>query len=190
MIPMITDRLTNLRQAGSVLVERHRGQAINMVQACEHSAAALAGLLAQEFRSFSDVAVYEGEPVVFLKRAQLFVSDLWGAFRGKGWGRFDDMEALTAFADYKLPQLLREYGVLRYTPTLAERIDQRVIIPAGSPEEVEIRAATVQAVDLLSDCLRAEGVDVLPFQVDWLLWQSAQGMTMVHPYHLTRTIFY
>ncbi|MSQ28789.1 MAG: hypothetical protein EXR51_11755 [Dehalococcoidia bacterium] len=190
LIPMITDRLTNLREVGSVLLERHRGQAINLVQACEHSAAALARSLAQEFRSFADVAVYEGEPVVFLKRAQLLVSDLWGAFRARGWGRFDDMEALTAFADYKLPQLLREYGVLRYTSTLAGRIDQRAVILAGSPEEVEIRAATVQAVDLLSDCLRAEGIEVLPFQVDWLLWQSAQGVTMAHPYHLTRTIFY
>ncbi len=185
LIPLITDRMNNLREAGRVLLEHYGGQFINAIEAVEGRADRLALLLAHDFPSFSDVATYKGRQVPIYKRAQLLVSDLWGAFGGKGRGRFDNMEVLTAFADYKLPQLLREHGVLVYAPDIADRIDRRDIIPAGSVEEVEIRAATVQACELL-----AEKTGVLPFQVDWLLWQQSQGHPMTHPYHLTRTVYY
>jgi len=95
------------------------------------------------------------------------------------------MDALTAFADYKLPQILREHGVLHYSPQLAADVNTRTIIAAGSPQEIEIRAGTVQASELL-----AEKLGMPAFKVDWLLWNQAQGMKMQHPYHLTRTIYY
>jgi hypothetical protein len=190
LIPMITDRLNNLREAGRVLVERWQGQMVNLLEATRHDAPAAVAAIVTEFPSFWDAAPYGETEVCFHKRAQLLVSDLWGAAGGRGWGRFAGMDALTAFADYKLPQLLREHGVLAYEADLAARIDARSLLPAGSPEEVEIRAATVQAVDLLAAALAAQGVDILPFQVDWLLWQSAQGRAAAHPYHLTRTMYY
>jgi len=191
LIPLIADRLNNLREVGQVLIGRYRGQFINAIGAAQvEGAARLVELLAKEFPSFNDVARYEGSEVYFYKRAQLLVSDLWGAYGGKGWGAFHDMEALTAFADYKLPQLLREYGALAYSPDLAAKVDSRTLIPAGSMEEVEIRAATVQACELLHRDLAQRGLAILPFQVDWLLWNQSQEHRMQHPYHLTRTIYY
>ncbi len=191
LIPLIADRLNNLREVGQVLIERYRGQFINAISAAQaKGAASLVELLAKEFASFNDVARYDGEEVHFYKRAQLLVSDLWGAYGGKGWGAFHDMEVLTAFADYKLSQLLREYGVLAYSPELAAKVDSRTLIPAGSTEEVEIRAATVQACELLQRALAQRGLAILPFQVDWLLWNQSQEHKMEHPYHLTRTIYY
>jgi hypothetical protein len=39
---------------------------------------------------------------VFLyKRAQIFVGDVYGAFKGLGLGRFDDIDKITMFADYR-----------------------------------------------------------------------------------------
>lgn len=190
LIPLIADRLNNLREVGQVLLEKHQGQFIHALAAAEGSAARLVALLSQDFPSFNDVAQCQGREVRFYKRAQLLVSDLWGAFDGKGWGGFADLEVLTAFADYKLPQVLREYGVLEYSPELAAKVDVRSTIPAGSPEEVEVRAATVQACELLRDKLTELGILLCAFQVDWLLWQEAQGMKAKHPYHLTRTICY
>ena len=172
------------------MLERYQGQFINAVSRAEGSAARLAELVVHDFPSFNDVAEYRGEQVRFYKRAQLLASNLWGAFGGKTWGAFSDMGALTAFADYKLPQLLREYGVLEYSPELAARVDSRTMLLAGSPEEVEIRAATVQACELLRDELAELGISFWAFQIDWLLWNQAQGMPMQHPYHLTRTIYY
>ena len=190
LIPLIADRLNNLRQVGRVLLERYQGQFINAISRAEGSAARLVELVVRDFPSFNDVAEYQGQQVRFYKRAQLLASDLWGAFGGKAWGAFSDLEALTAFADYKLPQLLREYGVLEYSPELAARVDSRTMLLAGSPEEVEIRAATVQACELLRDELAELGISFWAFQIDWLLWNQAQRMPMQHPYHLTRTIYY
>ncbi|MBI2885935.1 MAG: hypothetical protein HYY02_01870 [Chloroflexi bacterium] len=190
VIPLMADRLNNLREAGQALLDRYRGQFIHAITAAEGSAARLVALLARDFPSFRDVAEYGGQPVPLYKRAQLLVSDLWGAYGGRSWGAFSDMEALTAFADYKLPQMLREQGVLEYSPELARKVDTRALILAGSPEEVEMRAATVQACELLRDALAEAGVPLMAFQVDWLLWQQSQGVAAQHPYHLTRTIYY
>ena len=127
----------------------------------------------------------------FLKRAQILVSDLWGAFGGKGLGAFSDMASLTAFADYRIPQILRSLGVIVYTDELAEKIDRELPLPSGSPEEVEIRAATVQGVEAIVKALADIGVPALSFGVDWLLWhESHRPEHNRKPYHLTRTIFY
>lgn len=39
-----------------------------------------------------------GREVWLLKRAQIFVGDVWGAFGGRGCGAFHDIGCLTAFA--------------------------------------------------------------------------------------------
>lgn len=190
MPPMLFDRLNNLREAGRVLQERYRGQFMHAIRRAKGSAAYLVALLAHDFPSFNDAAEHDGQEVYFYKRAQLLVSDLWGAFGGTGHGEFRDLEVLTAFADYKLPQLLRHHGVLAYAPELAATVDGRAIIAQGSEQEVEIRAATVQACELLRDLLAERGLAFHAFQVDWLLWQQSQGTQMAHPYHLTRSIYY
>jgi hypothetical protein len=60
---------------------------------------------------------------VFLyKRAQIFVADLYGAFGGSGLGGFGDIGALTMFADYRVPVVLRLLGVLQYGPGLADKV--------------------------------------------------------------------
>jgi hypothetical protein len=71
------------------------------------------------------------------------------------WGIFADLEQLTIFADYKLPQVLRHYHVLAYDSTLAQRIDNQELLPAAeSEEEVEIRAATIWACECLCRAMR------------------------------------
>jgi hypothetical protein len=35
------------------------------------------------------------------------VADLWALFEGKGRGQFDDIDTLTMFADYRVPQSLQ-----------------------------------------------------------------------------------
>ena len=60
----------------------------------------------------------------------------------------------------------------------------------GEPEEVEIRAATVVAVEELRDRLGAGGRNLKSVEVDWMLWDYAQGLFPVRPHHRTRTVFY
>jgi hypothetical protein len=189
-IPLFRARLANMREVGRVLCERYDGWFGAAIEATGHSAPALARRLAEEFPSFDDVAEYDGREVRLLKRAQICASDLYGAFGGRHWGALRDLDALTAFADYKVPQLLRAEGVLVYTPALAARIAAREPLPAGGPEEVEIRAATVWGVELLRRALAGRGVALRAFELDWALWSLAQGRVDMAPYHRTRTAFY
>ena len=120
-IPMFTERLGNLREVGKVLQSKWNGQFARMIEAAEGSAVKLVYMVAEAFSSFRDVVRDEGINVPILKRAEILAVDLFGTFGGEGWGRFSDLDRLTAFADYKLPQILRTWGVLEYEPELAAR---------------------------------------------------------------------
>ncbi|MDQ7821906.1 MAG: queuosine salvage family protein [Candidatus Eremiobacteraeota bacterium] len=188
-IPLFRERLQNLREAGSALITHFDGSFAALVESAGHDALALAGEVARHFPSFNDEALYRGEKVYFFKRAQILVSDLAGTFSGREWGFFHNLERLTAFADYKIPQVLRSLGILSYSAPLASKVDTRIFLPAGSPEEVEIRAATVTAVERLKERLNEKGRPLSACEIDWILWQKGQEGSRL-PYHLTRTIYY
>jgi Potential Queuosine, Q, salvage protein family len=54
--------------------------------------------------------------------AQIFAGDMAGAFQGRDLGRFRDVAALTMFADYRVPVVLRGLGLLRYSDALAAHV--------------------------------------------------------------------
>jgi hypothetical protein len=190
-LQLLETRIEILREVGRVLLEDYRGDAGRLVEEAGGSALKLARLLGLKFRSFRDEAVYQGQEVFFYKRAQILAADLFGSFQGKGWGAFSDMDRLTAFADYKLPQVLRHLGVLHYDDPLARKVDSCVLIEAGSDEEVEIRANTVWAVELLRREFQRQGVSWRSYEIDWMLWNMGQEDAFRQkPYHRTVTIFY
>jgi hypothetical protein len=190
-IPLFTTRVSNVREAGAVLLKHYDGQFTHAVERAKGNAVALARLLADDFPSFRDISVWRGEPLAFLKRAQICVADLHASFNGERWGAFHNLDQLTAFADYKLPQLLRATGALNYCEALARPVDQYALIPAGSEEEIAIRAATVCAVELLRRALRAKGIERTASAIDYRLWDASQRLGPgVKPYHRTRTIYY
>jgi len=191
MIPLFDARLAHVHEVGRVLVARYAGQFARAIEEVKGSAVRLALLLAQEFTSFRDIAIYHTRDIRFLKRAQICVADLYGAFGGKRWGAFTDLDKLTIFADYKLPQVLRHYGVLEYAPELAQRIDNQELLQPGGEEEVELRAATIWACELLRrEMSRMSGYAITAVEVDQLLWYLGQNSTEMRPYHRTRTIYY
>ena len=196
-IPLFPDRRTNLRELGRGLLDRYgdgpEPPIVNLIRSARGSAARLVQAVAAVFPSFDDVATYPDltEPVRFYKRAQILAADLHGAFGGDDLGRFDDLDTLTAFADYKVPQVLRGLGILTYAPSLAARIAAREVIPAGSPAEIEIRAATIWACELLRRALAAHDRPLRAFEIDWALWTAGQSLPAdTPPYHRTPTIFY
>lgn len=87
------------------------------------------------------------------KRAQIFAADLWGAFKGQGYGYFYDISSVTIFADYIVPAVLRQLGVLRYSLELSSSIDAKDEISPGSEQEVEIRACSIVAVEKMRELL-------------------------------------
>jgi hypothetical protein len=87
--------------------------------------------------------------------------------------------------------VLRLDGVLHYQEELAIRIDRGEPLPAGSPEEVEIRACAVHAAELLVAELRRRGEKVNAMMLDNFLWHRGQEpFYRARPRHRTRTVFY
>ncbi len=180
-----------LNDLGRFLLERFGGDFLRLVAAAEGSAERLAALLA-EMAYFQDVEPYGAWQVPFYKRAQLAAADLAIAFGGEGPGRFGDLDRLTIFADNLVPHVLRVDGVLAYDEGLAARIDAGELVPAGSPEEVEIRACALHAVERMVGALRAAGRgDVTAMGLDYVLWnRGQQPHYKAQPRHRTRTVFY
>ena len=86
--------------------------------------------------------------------------------------------------------MLFRSGLISYAAPLAIRIDNLLELAPGSREEIEIRAATIWAVELLRRELEEQGVSVAPYEIDWFLWNLGQSLADPRPYHRTRTIYY
>ena len=163
-----------LNDLGGYLAAQFDGQFRGLVDAADGSAEKLATLLAV-MPFYADHGFY--------KRAQLTAADLAVARVAE----FRDLDRLTIFADNLVPHVLRVDGVLRYDPDLLARINREQLIPAGSPEELEIRACALHAVELIRD--RLDGVTSM--QLDYVLWNRGQQPEYkAQPRHRTRTVFY
>lgn len=178
-----------IRAVSSTLLRKYKNSSEFIVSA-NKKLANLVKKISEELPSFNDSAYYRGRKVYFLKRAQILAGDIYTTFGGRGVGCFTDPDCLTAFADYKLPQILNYFGILEYSAGLKKKIEKKIIIPTGSKQEIEIRSSTIWAVEYLRRCLNNLGKDINSSQIDWILWSKSQKINFKMPYHLTKTIFY
>ena len=179
-----------LNDLGSYLLADFDGSFTGLIEAAGASAERLIRLLIQ-MPYFCDVELYNATKVPFYKRAQLTAADLSLAFEGRGLGRFDDLQNLTIFADNLVPHVLRVDRILVYPQALVQHIESGKRIPAGSAEEIEIRACALHAVERLKDALNASGRATTSMALDFLLWNRGQQPAYKSiPRHRTRTVFY
>jgi hypothetical protein len=158
--PLLADFAAALRDVGAHVEHDHAGRFAGVIEAADGSAVALADLLSG-WRAFADVSTYEARPVPFYKRAQIAAADAARA----GLASFGDLDRLTAFADNLVPHVLRLDGVLRLDPGLERQIEAGELLEHDSPEEVELRACAVHAVELL-----AAASSLSPAEIDAVLW--------------------
>ena len=156
----------SLQDLGVHVAGGYNGRFADVVNSAGACAVTLVATLAR-WRCFEDTSEFEGIAVPFLKRAQIASADLALA----GVARFGDLERLTIFADNLVPHVLRLDGVLRFEPSLVERIESGELLEHGSAEEVEIRACAVHAVELI---VRQRGSGVSAAGLDRLLWHRGQ----------------
>ncbi|KAJ2014462.1 hypothetical protein GGI14_004835 [Coemansia sp. S680] len=211
-IPLLGERIGVLREVGRVLVDKYQGRFSNLLACCEGSAQRLVNLVVTEFMCFRDEHQFHGRPVAMYKRAQILVADIWACFEGKGLGRFVDIDSITMFADYRVPQALCHFGALEYSPRLLEflRESEKVVrqvgelnahqcpptpglLPSGHPWEIEIRGNSIWAVECIKRCIEESGTPVNAILLDFYLWdyskEYAKEMQEI-PIHLTRSINY
>lgn len=241
-LPDMQIRCQLLNELGKGLLEQHGGSALQMISKANQSADALVRIIMDTFPGFRDYvdtdASGEWETVkasltaIHLhKRAQIATADIWAAL-----GRcndqsvqttntanpehaklftcchFTDMDAVTTFPDYRVPQILRHVAVLRYGSQLANLIDNQLELEKSGMDEVSIRASTVVAVEELVHRVKKqlasislEGTtldrnnlqklsdDVSAVTIDWYLWQKGERLdraNQLEPHHRVRTTFY
>lgn len=192
-IPLFDERLKLLRNFGAVVQRKFGGRFGKIVEQAEGDALIVTRLLVTEAPLvFADEYEYHGHQVKFYKRAQLAANFLAYLHRLKlVSARIDNCDQLTAFADYKIPQVMRKLGLLEYRSELAQRVDNKIEIAAGGDEEIEIRASTVWAAEYLVRALKPRIPGVNAAKVDNLLWYRGQDKSPSDkPYHRTRTIWY
>jgi hypothetical protein len=173
--PLMADYARALRDVGERVHADHGGRFEAVIDAAAGSALALAGLLAS-WLAFADVSAYEGRAVPFFKRAQIAAADVDrmglaapNEALGVASAGLHDLDRLTAFADNLVPHVLRVDGVLRLDPALEARIEASELLEHGSPEEVELRACAVHAIELL-----AAASPLTPAEIDAVLWHRGR----------------
>lgn len=164
--PLMTDFAAALRDVGAHLGAEYGASFAALADAADGSAVALAGVLAG-WDAFADASIYMGQEIPFFKRAQIAAADLDRA----GVVSFGDVDRLTAFADNLVPHVLRVDGLLHLDPALTAAIEAGDLLDHGSPEEVELRAAAVHAVELLA---AATAGRLCPAEVDAALWNRGR----------------
>lgn len=192
-IPLFSERLRLLRELGKGVTNDFGGSFSEVVRRADYNAADLVRLIVRSFPEvFDDHADYHGQRVNFYKRAQLVPAHIWDLGRlGLISQTISGFSELTAFADYKVPQLMRRFGILEYADDLAQKIDAQTLIEPSSDEEIEIRAATIWANELATQQVKKRIPDANAAKVDGVLWFKGQDKSIADkPYHLTRTVWY
>lgn len=132
----------------------------------------------------------------FLKRAQIFVADIWACFEGEDYGDFYDVDKITIFADYRIPQILISLGALYCSPTVAAAINDKKTLPSGSSWEMQLRACSIWAVELIRREIRRQHpeTDINAILIDFYLYDTMKEIEKdgkeALPHHRTRSIWY
>jgi Potential Queuosine, Q, salvage protein family len=161
--PLMPQFAQALRDVGDRLARDHGSRFLGAAEAAV-SIPALAGIFAT-WDSFADVSRYDGREVPIYKRAQLAAADLHRA----GVADLPGLDRLTAFADNLVPHVLRVDGLLQLDPDLTARIEAEELLEHGSPEEIELRACAVHAIDLL-----AAAGPLTPAELDSVVWNRGR----------------
>ncbi|XP_029367213.1 queuosine 5'-phosphate N-glycosylase/hydrolase isoform X1 [Echeneis naucrates] len=198
-MPMLQERHKVLTEAGGVLLE-HGGNFRSFIDRAGNDARKMVELIVEKIPSYRDEAVYEGKKISFYKRAQILVADVWGIMEARGEGDIRNMDWLTMFADYRVPQALVYLGALRYSDTLMQMLKKRELLCSGDRREVEIRGCSIWSVELIKDRLSklvqerdGQTCHITSVIIDFYLWPYAKQhhKEMAHiPIHQTRCIYY
>ncbi|XP_059194176.1 queuosine salvage protein isoform X2 [Centropristis striata] len=195
-MPMLQERHQVLTEGGRVLQE-HGGSFLSFISQAGNDARKMVEFIVEKIPSYRDEATYEGKRVSLYKRAQILVADSWGIMQD---GDITNMDWLTMFADYRVPQALVYLGALRYSDALMQALKNGELLSSGDRREVEIRGCSIWSVELIKErlCKLVQERDRQTCSansaiIDFYLWPYAKQhhKEMAHiPIHHTRCIYY
>lgn len=145
--------------------------------------------ITQNFWHFCDESEYKNKIIKFNKRATLLVNDLFHLSNIIN-NNLKSLDNLTGCADYAVPRLLFENGILNYDKKLLKVINSNTLIEHNSDMEIEIRANTLYALELIKDALRKKNIYLNSIEIDNIIWNMRTTKEHTIPVHKTITIYY
>ncbi|KAF8073952.1 hypothetical protein FPV67DRAFT_1560242 [Lyophyllum atratum] len=227
-IPLLRERITVMREVGSILCNNFGGSFQGFLEEFhrrnngEGTALELVHMITDTFPSFRDEVVYNGKKICFWKRAQILVAETWAAFFPATptlthpifpGPRGPQIQQLTMFADYRVPQILHHLCILTYPPSLVSLLKAGTPLASGSSEEMSLRSASIIAVERVreeilalfagdADADESRKDSLSSVLIDFYLWDLAKKIESgeekiegtetadMAPIHRTRSIWY
>ena len=195
-MPMMSERLDILLNVGAKLSDDYEGDWMNFINAgpkkLYDNGEGLIERLTSEFPRFDDTSQYaEKYNVHFYKLAQLAFWGIHAELAGTGDFYIEDMQSMSAFADYIVPVALEVMKIVEYSEELRNKITNGEIIARDSLEEIEIRSTSLYITAKLTEEINkrrpAEKSIIIP-HLDYRLWKQYHATH--RPHHLTITTMY
>ena len=185
-IPLLEERYKIVNGIATIVNTKMNGNFYNYIKEMSTDEEIFETVLCN-FKSFEDTRTYEGKTIYFYKLAQLLTSDILHVIEIKE-KREVDYSNLLGCADYKIPQVMQGFGILKYDDELSLLLENKIEIEENSEYEVEIRASMIAVINYIWEKIdkKIDRIDINDF-----IWSKGQDKTKKYkPYHLTRTTSY
>lgn len=185
-IPLLEERYKIVRNIVKVVNKKMEGNFYNYVKNINDDQV-LFNIIIENFKNFEDIRTYQGRIIYFYKLAQLLTSDILHVIKIKECKEVD-YSNLLGCADYKIPQVMQAFGILKYDEELMSLLDSKTEIKENSEYEVEIRASMLVVINYIWERVSRmiDRIDINDF-----IWSLGQDKTKDYkPYHRTRTTSY
>lgn len=185
--PLLSERFKLLKETINVIANKKEAFFTELFSIASDEE--LLKYIVTNFRHFDDKSVLDGRTIHFNKRAILLTNDLFNLSEHIR-NNIKNLNNLTGGADYAIPRLLHECGILKYSDDLLNMIKTRKIIEHDSRMEIEIRSNTLFVFELMIDLLQKLGVHINSIQIDNIIWGFKIESKEKLPVHQTKTIYY
>lgn len=186
-LPLLKERYFNFMETVRVLNEKQEDFYNDIYNI--KSDIGMLNYIVKNFSSFNDYAYYRLKKVNFYKRANLLVRDYFELVPTIK-KNLKNISNLYACADYIIPNMLRECGILEYSNKLKNKVDCKKELKHNSKMEIEIRANMIIAVELLKQELSKKNIYIDSVILDSMLWNYGKKIKNNFSHHRTYTIYY
>lgn len=185
-IPLFEERFKIIKEVSAIVNDKMQGNFYQYIKDITSDIELFETIIAN-FPSFKDERLYNKQTIYFYKLAQLLTSDILHIKEQKEKIKVNYTH-LVGCADYKIPQVLREFGILNYDNKLAKIVDNHSEISINSIYEVEIRANMITVINMINKKLNYKycRIDIN----DFIYMQKNNKNFKMRPYHLTRCTNY
>ena len=183
-IPLFEERYKRITTIGKILVEKEITSFYDVIKDKTIDSDLLEFLILT-FPFLEDIRTYENKTIYFYKLAQLMTSDILH-LRAIKENIEVDVSHLVGCADYKLPQVIHQYGLTTYNKELEDMLMNKQELEENSIYETEIRASVIVVIKKLKQLTGIDGIEI-----NDLIWLQGQDKSLKWiPYHLTKTPSY